>query len=156
ASRTAILRCGLSMSSKVEARIPMRRKRRPLSLIQMGLVRSVIARYDSVRHDSVRKQSLGFVDDLAVHEGEEDVGLIDFGRRDLVDVAVEENDVGEFAWNERSFDIFRELGVGGANGEGADGFIEGDLLLGKPAVGMLAIERLASHSGFETFQGIER
>ena len=54
------------------------------------------------------------------------------------------------------FCLLLEAGVGRAPGVGADGFLDGDLLLRHPAAGVLAVERAARDGGVDAQQRLQR
>ena len=99
---------------------------------------------------------LRFPDHPSVHDREEDARLVNIRRVDPVEVAVEHDEVGEFAGAERAFGVLGKLGVGRADGVGADGLVQRDFLIGKPAVGMLAVQSLARDRRLEAEHRIER
>ena len=61
-------------------------------------------------------------------------------RIDGKDVVTEQNHVGQLAGRDRALFFFLKFRVGGAHGVGLDGFRNREFLLGKPAVGILAVQ----------------
>src|ERR1051326_8282613 len=77
-------------------------------------------------------------------------------RIDRIEVAVENDEVGDLAGGDGPFHGFSKFGVGRAEGEGAKGFIQSDFLFGNPAIGMFSVQRLTSNGRFESFERVER
>ena len=74
------------------------------------------------------------IDDLAVNDGHQNLGLFDFQRIDGKDVLRQDDHVGELPGGDRSQNIFLERRIGGGEGKGLDGLFYRDLFFRYPAV----------------------
>src|ERR1700730_9692789 len=85
------------------------------------------------------------VDYLPTYDCRHDFALADSCRINSEDVLAEQNHVRKLARGDRAFLSFLEFRVCGAQGVRLDGFWHCELLLGKPAIGILAVQSRASH-----------
>ncbi len=93
------------------------------------------------------------VDDLAVDDGLEDLGGEEIAGGGCLEIAVENDEVGEEAGLEAAFEGFAELGEGGRLRVGEEGFGKGDALLGVKGLGAGFV--LAGDGGVEAAEGID-
>src|SRR6185312_5287519 len=92
---------------------------------------------------------------LSAYERLEHSNVPDFCRVDGEDVGTEQDHVGQLARCDRSFVHFLKLSEGRTHGVGFNRFLHSKLLLRKPAMGVLAVARGASHCGIEAEHGIK-
>src|SRR3984957_17024546 len=95
------------------------------------------------------------IDNAAAYYGAQDFRLDVLGRRDFRQVIREDDEVGVLACFQGAFLRFFELGVGRADGVGADAVVQGDFLLGLPAAGGAAFGELAGDAGVEAAHGVD-
>ena len=80
-----------------------------------------------------RSQALRPADIGLQHPGLPDLALVGLGE----DVAVDEDEIGIMAGLQRAEPVLGEAGISGAAGEGGEGLLHGQALLGQPAAGRL-------------------
>src|SRR2546427_8182793 len=96
------------------------------------------------------------IHDPAIHDCHHDFGLFDLFGINLEDIIRDDYQVSELAWRNRAFYILLELSVRRSDCVGAYRFFYGNLLLGNPAVGILAIKCPPSHSRIDAQDWIKR
>src|SRR5439155_26128823 len=72
-------------------------------------------------------KALRFPNHLPVHNRQHHARLVYISRISRVDVPVQHHQIGELAGGDGPFDLFRELGVSGADRVGVHGFVNGEL-----------------------------
>src|SRR5689334_5927875 len=88
----------------------------------------------------------------SIENGEKNFGVCYLHGIDRENIIGKDDQVGELAWLDRSFDFFFEAGVGRAHGIRTYCFGDSDLLLWNPTAGMLAVERAAGDRGVDAHQ----
>src|SRR6266852_9562624 len=98
----------------------------------------------------------GIPDDLPAYDRCPDFDIANFCGINREDVVSEKNHVCQLARRDRAFLVLLEFGVGGTQSVGLDGFRQGKFLLGKPAIGIFAIQSRARNRGVDRQHGVER
>src|SRR5580704_1933799 len=95
------------------------------------------------------------IDGAAAYYGAQDFRLDVLGRRDFRQVIREDDEVGVLACFQGAFLRFFELGVGRADGVGADAVVQGDFFLGLPAARGSTVGKFAGYAGVQAAHRID-
>src|SRR5688500_2262524 len=100
--------------------------------------------------------SMSFKNDAAVDDRSLHLHGADCDGIDRENIAREDDEVGELARCNRAFHLVSEFGVSRTNRVGAHRFVDGNFLLGNPALWMFAVEGATCDGGEDALHGIER
>src|SRR5260370_2261437 len=108
----------------------------------------------SAPHGCSRLVFSRLVYDVSAHNGVAHGCVLDFLRGDGEQIRIKNYDVRQFSRRDRSLFLFAEFRKSRAHGVGLDSFLQRELLLGEPAVGVFAVERCSRNGGVEAEHGI--
>src|ERR1700674_3362565 len=101
-------------------------------------------------------RSAAVVSQLAADPGLEHLDFANLHGIDAEHVVTKQHHVGQFPGSNRTFFFLLKFGIGRTHGVGLNRFFNSQLLLGKPSIRILAIERRARCGRIQREHGVER